>query len=102
MEFSTCFYGERLKSTLMLNRGIRRLYMVALGADTGYRSFYHGSQMGYSDTENRLLNGRRGILSLSPRVTVTEYCIIRLGGYTKLGTSRSLKMESFARGIARG
>ncbi|KRY80413.1 hypothetical protein T4D_15309, partial [Trichinella pseudospiralis] len=24
----------RLKSTLMLNRGIRRLYMVALGADT--------------------------------------------------------------------
>ncbi|KRY99545.1 hypothetical protein T4B_3206, partial [Trichinella pseudospiralis] len=24
--------SERLKSTLMLNRGIRRLYMVALGA----------------------------------------------------------------------
>ncbi|KRX92702.1 hypothetical protein T4E_6758 [Trichinella pseudospiralis] len=28
----------------------------------------------------------------SQRVTVPEYCILRVGGYTKLGTSRSLKM----------
>ncbi|KRY65938.1 hypothetical protein T4A_13227 [Trichinella pseudospiralis] len=28
----------------------------------------------------------------SQRVTVPEYCILRVGGYMKLGTSRSLKM----------
>ncbi|KRY81043.1 hypothetical protein T4D_748 [Trichinella pseudospiralis] len=148
MEFSTCFYGERLKSTLMLNRGIRRLYMVALGADTKQvqvlrryfiqilstdyfiRGHRRDIQIQKTGTSTELscqvqcfcngvyfattgvstlplactlppcsikflwfLNGRRGnFLSLSPRVTVPEYCILRVGGYTKLGTSRSLKM----------
>ncbi|KRY73584.1 hypothetical protein T4A_6257 [Trichinella pseudospiralis] len=40
--------SERLKSTLMLNHGIRRLFMVALGAGTGTTT-----QVFYSDTGTR-------------------------------------------------
>ncbi|KRY81047.1 hypothetical protein T4D_4768 [Trichinella pseudospiralis] len=153
----------RLKSTLMLNRGIRRLYMVALLAvfyshtkqvqvlrryfiqilGTGYfimghrrdiqiqktntstelscqcflwnvqpagtmllhmimmiygklwslfchhRSFYPASGLHPATLQPKV---SMKVSERSQRVTVPEYCILRVGGYTKLGTSRSLKM----------
>ncbi|KRZ01157.1 hypothetical protein T4B_2542 [Trichinella pseudospiralis] len=105
--------SERLKSTLMLNRGIRRLYMVALGAvlfvertTCWYNAFvillllmiyvYFAttgvSTLPLACTLPPCSKVSMKVSERSQRVTVPEYCILRVGGYMKLGTSRSLKM----------